>query len=521
MAYAQTRPRLQLDSLLASLRGPRVGPDIEPQAPPPLVDPSEVDPSERTEGVGQQLLRVASGVAAKKIAQQSDSGGQTDGGWDERLPDGTPAMQVGIPPAERPRPTMEYRTGEDPAPALRPRVVAQNVAPPPPPADLPPEQPTPDAPQTRPRIVDPVRRLEDQIEYEHANPAGKSEHRVRDTILAAIVGGMQGAGSQPENPLGGFIGGAGAGAAVQGFRPETVPEFRQQQRVSNYQGQLDTAVKRRKSEADAQLTSARTTRELAQADATLNKPAQDAQKADADRLVRLFNGLPEFDPAAEDTETKEIVEQARKLGVTLPKKTKQNRVTMQISPKGRVLLTDGQGKVWTAKDETGVALDDESKPVPIKPEDLPDSLFGLPDEKTIADEARAAVAPDLKSRRLTDYAAKHYQTADGQFDEARVWQDIEDGVVRPSEVWENTTQQDDQRLAAARNKVRDQYKAPRAEVEKFRLRVSRAKQKDGNPTKKLSDIVDVFNEYSQIKDAKKRREMLDALYQSFDYYNVQ
>jgi hypothetical protein len=51
--------------------------------------------------------------------------------------------------------------------------------------------------------------------------------------------------------------------------------------------------------------------------------------------------------------------------------------------------------------------------------------------------------------------------------------------------------------------------------------VSRVKPKEGAPTKSVNDIVSLFNEYATIPDPKKRRQMLDALYQSLDYVNVQ
>lgn len=349
-------------------------------------------------------------------------------------------------------------------------------------------------------------RVEDLEDRREALDAYEPQKRswwknVKANLLPSLLGGLR-----TGDPLG-AVGGVLSGVTVGTADRKSADKIWRNRERAEVEGQLKGEYKR----GDAAAATAKTMIEARNAAVETDEKRR---RDEADNLFKSYNGTKEFDPDATDPQTVKMMRTAGRLGISLPKKAESDKFTLGMAP-------DGTAIVLNTREGTTREVGNHAKPKEIKPDDLPDTLFGLPDEKMIGDEARAAVAPDLKSRRLTDYAAKHYQTADGQFDEAKVWQDIEDGVVRPSEIWENVTSQDDQRLAGARNKVREKYKALRAEADKFRLRVSRVKPKPDAPAKSVNDLVDLFNEYSQIKDGKKRREMLDALYQSLDYVNVQ
>lgn len=325
----------------------------------------------------------------------------------------------------------------------------------------------------------------------------------------AAVAGLSGG-------LPGLVGAAGA-AAVGAAADPTVADKQWRRREL---AKTDAGLAREYAVDDAaarrQRLAAQTAKDYSEARAAAMKPAADALKAEQEQILGVWKDLDTFDPEGADPQTAQLMERARRARVTLPKKQRGESYSTAVAPDGSIIVTNTRTGAYKVDRSQNVA-----KPREIKPDDLPDTLFGLPDEKAIADEARAAVAPDLKSRRVTDYAARHYVNDQGQFDEAKAWEDIEAGVVKPSEVWENVTSQDDQRLAGARSKVRQKYASLRAEADKFRLALSRARPKEGAPAKSVGDLVGLFNEYGAIKDAKRRRQMLDALYKSLDYVNVQ
>jgi hypothetical protein len=105
----------------------------------------------------------------------------------------------------------------------------------------------PGEPAYRGRIAEPVRRVNDQLNYELANPArSKHKHKWLEVLEMAGVGALQGAASQPANPIAGAIGGAAAGVVVQGVRRDTLAQVQQGQRVSRLGQQLNDAFDRQK-----------------------------------------------------------------------------------------------------------------------------------------------------------------------------------------------------------------------------------------------------------------------------------
>lgn len=403
----------------------------------------------------------------------------------------------------------------------------------PPPAD--PNQPQPAMPT--PARPDPVKELRDRINQEEANPAHDENGRTKSALIGAGIGALQGFGATGN--WGGAVGGAAAGAGMGGFRPQTDEEFRQKARVAEMTGQMERALGRQKQELEVEAARTGIEHERAATEELRGRVGTKAADEERDALVRVFNDLPEFDPDAQDPETREMVERARRLRVTLPKKVRGDRFSIQVTPNGRVFKANTTtGEVAEQTDpKTGQSYD-VSKQQPVKATDLPDTLFGIPDDKAIEDEARAAVADVVKSRRVRpemvaiierrrqdiDDAnaaarAKDPNASQEPTDDASVISNmLEDGITG---IWEDVTPRQERELAAARNRVRERYTGVRADADKFRLAVSRVKQKDGKPSKSLNQVIGLFNEYSAIKDAKKRRQMLDALNQSFDYYNVQ
>jgi hypothetical protein len=257
---------------------------------------------------------------------------------------------------------------------------------------------------------------------------------MKSNFLPALMGGLR-----TGNPVG-ALGGVAGGAAVAAVDRKGADRRWKNQELGEVSGQIAGEDKRDDAAVRRQQVATATAKTAIEARNAANKPAQDAAKDAADRLVSQFNSLKNFDPEGTDPQTVAMMRQAERLGLALPKKEEGDRFTLGMAP-------DGTGIVLNTREGTTRNVGNYAKPQPVKAADLPDTLFGIPDEKMIADEARAAVAPDLKNRRVTDYAARHYQTPDGQFDEAKAWADIEDQVVRPSEIWENVTEQDDQRLA--------------------------------------------------------------------------
>jgi hypothetical protein len=163
---------------------------------------------------------------------------------DETLADQLrPAVGSSPPPnapgAASPSPdaqTCAPRVGENPAPSLPPAGAT--------PAGV---DFRPDEPASRGRIAEPVRRLNDQLNYELANPEHSNhKHKWLKVLEMAGIGAMQGAASQPANPIAGAIGGAAAGGVVQGVRPDTLAQMQQGQRVSRLEQKLNDAFDREK-----------------------------------------------------------------------------------------------------------------------------------------------------------------------------------------------------------------------------------------------------------------------------------
>jgi hypothetical protein len=332
--------------------------------------------------------------------------------------------------------------------------------------------------------------------------------------LRPIVSGFLG-GMRTGDPLGG-AGGALFGVARGAVDPKAADRDWKRSETAETDRGLAREYAQEDAAAKRQRLASQSAKDYSEAQAAAMKPMQDALKAEQDNVLGTWKDLDSFDPDAKDAQTVELMARARRSRVTLPRKARGEAFSTAVAPDGSIIVTNTHTGDYKVDRSANVA-----KPREIKPEDLPDTLFNLPDEKTIADEARAAVAPDLKSRRVTDYAARHYANAEGQFDEGRAWEDIEAGIVKPSEVWENVTSQDDQRLAGARNKIRQRYQGERGLVDDFRLRVSRNKPKDGAAAAPVAQVVTRFNEIRGMKPGAAREKALKDFYDTLPYLNIQ
>lgn len=263
-----------------------------------------------------------------------------------------------------------------------------------------------------------------------------------------------------------------------------------------------------KARADINLTNTQAGYESQRAEAERTKAAQQ-------QLLDVWDKLPTFDPSSPDADTQTMLQRARDLRVTLPKKERGDSFNTAVAPDGSIIVTNSHTGDYRVDRSNNV-----SKPRELKADDLPDTLFGLPDEKQITDEARAAVAPSMRNRQVTDFAARHYQKPDGTLDEAKAWQDIEDGVVKPGDIWENVTDRDEQRLAQARKGVRDRYASDRALVDDFRLRVTRNRPQPGATPASVAQVATRFNEIRRLPQGRARQTALKTFYDTLPYLDI-
>ncbi|HMF56730.1 MAG TPA: hypothetical protein VK619_10340 [Pyrinomonadaceae bacterium] len=250
-----------------------------------------------------------------------------------------------------------------------------------------------------------------------------------------------------------------------------------------------------------------------------------ARNSAQQRIISIYNDLEDFDPDATDPRTKALVRAAENAGVPLVKKTKSQKITMQIAPDGTPILTDGQGHVWRAGTDsrTGQPLN-VARPREITNAELPYEMFGIPSDEQIRDEARAGVAPSLRNRQVKPEITQRaqYRNQDGTPNMDAIWADIDAGIIHPSDVWENVTERDEQQLAQARSSVRTKYQQAQRDVDEFRLRVGRNHPTVANPTSTpLANLVRRFNEIREMSAGRKRDQALKTFYDTLPFLQIQ
>jgi hypothetical protein len=197
-------------------------------------------------------------------------------------------------------------------------------------------------------------------------------------------------------------------------------------------------------------------------------------------------------------------------GGTFVDKEPDDQLTFQIGPDGRPIVFNKKTGDYR------VGNDNFSKGPTITDKDLPDELFGLPSDKEISDRAQASVGKLPEGRRLRPGVVlpDKYKNADGSFNEAQYWKDKANGDVdiNPSDLYENLPSDYEQRLAGARNTLRDSQKDLREEVAKFRTAVSNNRPAADAASVPLTKLVDDFKSILAIKDPKTRAAQLQKYY---------
>lgn len=261
------------------------------------------------------------------------------------------------------------------------------------------------------------------------------------------------------------------------------------------------------------------------------------EEQERDNLRQTWNGLQEFDPASTDPTVQAMVARAGQLGVFLPKKTRDT-ADWELTPVGNRTVLHNRRTNEIKEATLGGQPLSPVKEKELTANDLPDTLFGLPDEKQIADEARASVEPTTRDRRIKPEILSGYYTSrepgpDGKPVEVKhsfanpdgspnmdvIWGGIARGYVKPSDVWENVTEKDDQRLAEARKQVSDRYSSDRRLVDDFRLRVTRNRPNASAVPTSVANVVDRFNQIRKMP-GKERTRALKTFYDTLPYLDI-
>ncbi|GEM_PF-5996081 len=192
--------------------------------------------------------------------------------------------------------------------------------------------------------------------------------------------------------------------------------------------------------------------------------------------------------------------------------TENEYIPVHNETTGQLVLVNKNDKSDVTRIENVVS----TKPKTFSEKDIPRSRFGLPSDEDYKRQARANVSATYKARQLKPEVAQRYNN-----DLNAIWNDIEAQIIRPSDVWENTTERDNQALAQSENELRKQY----ADIEKiyqdFLLRVSNNQPKEGAGTVNIADLADVLDLILKEKDAKKRSAAYNALIQDLPNRRIQ
>ena len=367
-------------------------------------------------------------------------------------------------------------------------------------------------PQVPDRTLDPMEAERNYLAYQRGRKPEDHNGRLRSIGLGLLRGYMAGG-------LPGLIGG-GITGAVDPASDERVAQGRD---VGQHAQNLGELYQQRKLETDYEGDVARTGLVKAQTADELAKPERERQRLEAETLARIFNDLDEFDPSSTDPNMQAFVARARAANVPLVKKDRNNPKSIHIAPDGRLVITDTRGNVEIGSDPATKQPYNFSKPPEIKSDDIPDTLFGLPSDEQIKDQARAAVASSTKGREIKPEILQRekYRNADGTANMGAIWDDIELGVIHPADVWQNFTDRDEQRLAAARNSTRGQYAERRRLVDEFKLRLKSHRPTTANaaPTP-LPNLIRRFNELLALP-AKERDAAIKGLYDTLPYLQIQ
>lgn len=238
-------------------------------------------------------------------------------------------------------------------------------------------------------------------------------------------------------------------------------------------------------------------------------------------IKTAYDVSDEFDPSA--PENAGIVARMKAAGVPVVHKKKGEKYQHVVLPNGDLKIFDPS---------TGKTVDagNYAKPPSISKTDLPDTLFGLSDDKEIADQAASSVKNVKADRSLRPEAAAAlinatntdeagnvthpYQNEDGSVNEQKYWDDMVNGdaMLKPGDVYQNDVSGYAQKLASARTQLRSGQKSRRVEADRFRTAITNHTPSANAQSVPITTVVKDFNRVLDIKDPKKRKMAIDAYY---------
>ncbi len=369
--------------------------------------------------------------------------------------------------------------------------------------------PTSNAPDTpSPTFGPKVRSRQDVLneEYQRNDELNKTgvpkEHSVAKRLLQGALRGLATGG----------IGGAITGAAMEGFYPKANTEqntktaiAKSNQRIGGLQKAVDaetgTAYK------NTQMTNVYNTiaNRNAQTVLDMDKATRAQLNDEQANILKVWADLDEFDP--NDQKNAPLIQRAKaaKIDFLVPK-VKGQRYSTQISPDGRIVVTNTS----TGKYEIGKEV--LAKPPTITANELPDSLFGIDDDKTINDRAVAsvgAIPPGAQVKPAMLAALEQDPDVKDEYGQINMPKVL--AKYDPQEVYENLPSDYAQRVAKAKTGLSTpQWK--RQAVDRFKLALTNNSPSPNARPVPIETVTADFNAILAIPDKKKRETALSAYY---------
>jgi hypothetical protein len=169
----------------------------------------------------------------------------------------------------------------------------------------------------RDRIADPLNYARKRLEQAEATGVqARGNSRGRSALEGMGRGALRG------GPLGALV-----GLVSHALDPSLDEKFEHGQMMGRDRARVGNLLQLGKADSELEAEQSASVYRRAQAQDLADKPRRDAEEAEAkardsaaDRLVRIYNDLPEFDPTSPDDYAAALVREAAVLGVPLPKK---------------------------------------------------------------------------------------------------------------------------------------------------------------------------------------------------------
>lgn len=233
-------------------------------------------------------------------------------------------------------------------------------------------------------------------------------------------------------------------------------------------------------------------------------------------VLSQLRDIDEIDPDSKDPNVQEFIKQAKAAGIVVTKKAKGSKFSFDITPDGQLVI----GDTTTGAYKKGQG--NYSKPPSFTANELPDEMFGIKGEKDLDDEATAGIAKEFPQRRrvpevernlleMKDEAGNFtYRNPDGSLNESQA---VQDGIITPDKLYENSPSNYEQRIAQSRTSGRAKQAALKAEVANFRTAVSNQRPRSDAQEQPISKVKDLFLRIMQLPP-KQRAAKLKAFYEN-------